>query len=219
MSLCLLSGSSTWSGREQVSACWTPTVHLWTFPWGVGKSLPLVYSAQSVLSKHALDHTSAQNIVSSYITSTFSESIHFLLYNYVMFISFSDIFKSRKLIANFAKMLENIFLPLFEATVNPQKHKELHVFLKYVSSRFIIDVNKFNQQTLIVLNTSWPDVCGHSLLINGLNITVIQWIQILMFTAYNNILENCVLSGSFLLQHEKRDWSAQSPNLNPTQHI
>lgn len=50
-----------------------------------------------------------------------------------MLISFSDIFKSRKLIPNFAKMLENIFLPLFEATVNPQKHKELHVFLKYVS--------------------------------------------------------------------------------------
>lgn len=47
-------------------------------------------------------------------------------------VCFSDIFKSKKLIPNFAKMLENIFLPLFEATVNPQKHKELHVFLKYV---------------------------------------------------------------------------------------
>lgn len=45
---------------------------------------------------------------------------------------FSDIFKLKKLVPNFAKMLENIFLPLFEATVNPQKHKELHVFLKYV---------------------------------------------------------------------------------------
>lgn len=106
----------------------------------MGKSLPLVYSAQSLLSKHALDHTSAQNIVSSYINSTFSESIHFLLYNYIMFVSFSDIFKSRQLIPNFAKMLENIFLPLFEATVNPLQHKELHVFLKYVSSRFIINL-------------------------------------------------------------------------------
>lgn len=45
---------------------------------------------------------------------------------------FSDIFKSKKLVTNFAKMLENIFLPLFEATVDPQDHKELHVFLKYV---------------------------------------------------------------------------------------
>ncbi|XP_067256283.1 AMP deaminase 3 isoform X3 [Chanodichthys erythropterus] len=50
-----------------------------------------------------------------------------------------DIFKSRKLIPNFAKMLENIFLPLFEATVNPQDHKELHVFLKYVTGFDSVD--------------------------------------------------------------------------------
>lgn len=48
-------------------------------------------------------------------------------------LSCSDIFKSKKILPNFAKMLENVFLPLFEATVNPQKHKEIHVFLKYVS--------------------------------------------------------------------------------------
>lgn len=45
----------------------------------------------------------------------------------------SDIFRVKNLIPNFAKMLENIFLPLFEATVDPQQHKELHIFLKYVS--------------------------------------------------------------------------------------
>ncbi|KAK6294596.1 hypothetical protein J4Q44_G00354260 [Coregonus suidteri] len=50
-----------------------------------------------------------------------------------------DIFKSKKLITNFAKMLENIFLPLFEATINPQKHKELHVFLKYVTGFDSVD--------------------------------------------------------------------------------
>lgn len=48
--------------------------------------------------------------------------------------SSSDIFRSKKLVPHFAKMLENIFVPLFEATVNPQKHKTLHVFLKYVST-------------------------------------------------------------------------------------
>lgn len=45
----------------------------------------------------------------------------------------SDIFRSKKLLPNFAKMLENIFLPLFKATINPQDHRELHLFLKYVS--------------------------------------------------------------------------------------
>lgn len=47
--------------------------------------------------------------------------------------SYSDIFKSKKQFTNYAKMLQNIFLPLFEATVNPRKHKATHVFLKYVS--------------------------------------------------------------------------------------
>ncbi|XP_037551577.1 AMP deaminase 3 isoform X2 [Nematolebias whitei] len=50
-----------------------------------------------------------------------------------------DIFKSKKLVPNFAKILENIFLPLFEASVNPQKHKELHIFLKYVSGFDSVD--------------------------------------------------------------------------------
>ncbi|XP_032378551.1 AMP deaminase 3b isoform X2 [Etheostoma spectabile] len=50
-----------------------------------------------------------------------------------------DIFKSKKLFPNYAKMLENVFLPLFEATVNPQKHKILHVFLKYVTGFDSVD--------------------------------------------------------------------------------
>ncbi|KAL7871171.1 hypothetical protein SRHO_G00086680 [Serrasalmus rhombeus] len=50
-----------------------------------------------------------------------------------------DIFRSKKIIPSFAKMMENIFLPLFEATVNPQKHKEIHVFLKYVTGFDSVD--------------------------------------------------------------------------------
>lgn len=51
----------------------------------------------------------------------------------VVFTFPSDIFRSKKLLPSFGKMLENIFLPLFEATINPQDHRELHLFLKYVS--------------------------------------------------------------------------------------
>ncbi|KAM4554352.1 AMP deaminase 3b [Fundulus diaphanus] len=50
-----------------------------------------------------------------------------------------DIFKSKKLVPNFAKMLENVFLPLFEATINPQKHKKTYVFLKYVTGFDSVD--------------------------------------------------------------------------------
>ncbi|KAL6106302.1 ampd3 [Pungitius sinensis] len=50
-----------------------------------------------------------------------------------------DIFKSKKLFPNYAKMLQNIFLPLFEATVNPRKHKATYVFLKYVTGFDSVD--------------------------------------------------------------------------------
>ncbi|KAM9352449.1 AMP deaminase 3b isoform 2-T2 [Symphorus nematophorus] len=50
-----------------------------------------------------------------------------------------DIFKSKKIIPHYAKMLQNIFMPLFEATVNPQKHKAIHVFLKYVTGFDSVD--------------------------------------------------------------------------------
>ncbi|XP_046906818.1 AMP deaminase 3b isoform X1 [Hypomesus transpacificus] len=50
-----------------------------------------------------------------------------------------DIFRSKKIVPNFAKILENIFLPLFEATVNPHKHKQIHIFLKYVTGFDSVD--------------------------------------------------------------------------------
>ncbi|XP_075158248.1 AMP deaminase isoform X2 [Haematobia irritans] len=43
-----------------------------------------------------------------------------------------DIFKSNKLMSSFQEILDNIFLPLFEATSQPSKHPELHRFLRYV---------------------------------------------------------------------------------------
>lgn len=43
-----------------------------------------------------------------------------------------DIFKSNKLMDNFQEILNNIFLPLFEVTNDPNSHPELHRFLQYV---------------------------------------------------------------------------------------
>ncbi|KAJ7401577.1 AMP deaminase [Pitangus sulphuratus] len=50
-----------------------------------------------------------------------------------------DIFRSKNILPSFGKMLENIFLPLFEATINPKDHKELHLFLKYVTGFDSVD--------------------------------------------------------------------------------
>ncbi|XP_046442028.1 AMP deaminase 2-like isoform X9 [Daphnia pulex] len=41
-----------------------------------------------------------------------------------------DIYRSNKLISNFQQLIDNLFLPLFEATNNPEAHPELHCFLK-----------------------------------------------------------------------------------------
>lgn len=43
-------------------------------------------------------------------------------------------YRTKGQLANFQEMLENIFLPLFEATVHPASHPELHLFLEHVSS-------------------------------------------------------------------------------------
>lgn len=46
----------------------------------------------------------------------------------------SDVYRTKKQLANFQEMLENIFLPLYEATVHPAQHPELHLFLEHVST-------------------------------------------------------------------------------------
>ncbi|XP_026162153.1 AMP deaminase 2 isoform X2 [Mastacembelus armatus] len=43
-----------------------------------------------------------------------------------------DVYHTKKQLANFQEMLENIFMPLFEVTVNPGSHPELHLFLEHV---------------------------------------------------------------------------------------
>lgn len=48
---------------------------------------------------------------------------------------FSDVYRTKKQLGNFQEMLENIFMPLFEVTINPRSHPELHLFLDHVSIR------------------------------------------------------------------------------------
>lgn len=43
-----------------------------------------------------------------------------------------DVYKANKIMNCFEELLENVFLPLFEATVQPSSHPQLHMFLKYV---------------------------------------------------------------------------------------
>lgn len=68
-----------------------------------------------------------------------------------------DIFRSKKIVPNFAKMLENIFLPLFQATVNPQKHKETHVFLKHVTGFDSVDDESKHSDHIFTYKSPKPE--------------------------------------------------------------
>ncbi|XP_005357189.1 AMP deaminase 1 isoform X1 [Microtus ochrogaster] len=50
-----------------------------------------------------------------------------------------DVFRSKNFLPHFGKMLENIFLPVFEATINPQAHPDLSVFLKHITGFDSVD--------------------------------------------------------------------------------
>ncbi|KAL7640292.1 UNVERIFIED_CONTAM: hypothetical protein RMT77_009706 [Armadillidium vulgare] len=43
-----------------------------------------------------------------------------------------DIFKNNKIMNNFGELVENVFRPLFEVTIDPKSHPNLHSFLQYV---------------------------------------------------------------------------------------
>lgn len=56
-----------------------------------------------------------------------------LLTAHSLYFHLSDIFRGRNFVPHFGKMLENIFLPVFQATIEPHANPELSIFLKHVS--------------------------------------------------------------------------------------
>lgn len=50
-----------------------------------------------------------------------------------------NVYKDMGIVTSFQNMLDNIFLPLFEVTVNPDSHPQLHVFLKQVVGLDLVD--------------------------------------------------------------------------------
>jgi hypothetical protein len=41
-----------------------------------------------------------------------------------------DIYKAQGLVDNFEQLLDNVFMPLFEVSADPNSHPQLHLFLK-----------------------------------------------------------------------------------------
>ncbi|KAJ0027625.1 hypothetical protein Pint_34874 [Pistacia integerrima] len=50
-----------------------------------------------------------------------------------------NVYKEMGIVTSFQNILDNIFIPLFEATVDPDSHPQLHVFLKQVVGLDLVD--------------------------------------------------------------------------------
>ncbi|XP_026862899.2 AMP deaminase 2 isoform X1 [Electrophorus electricus] len=67
-----------------------------------------------------------------------------------------DVYHTKKQLCNFQEMLENIFMPLFEVTVNPSSHPELHVFLQHVVGFDSVDDESKPEQHIFNLDSPLP---------------------------------------------------------------
>ncbi|XP_053173169.1 AMP deaminase 2 [Scomber japonicus] len=67
-----------------------------------------------------------------------------------------DVYHTKKQLSNFQEMLENIFMPLFEVTVNPSSHRELHLFLQHVVGFDSVDDESKPEQHIFNLDSPLP---------------------------------------------------------------
>lgn len=68
-----------------------------------------------------------------------------------------DVYRTKGQLANFQEMLENIFLPLFEATVYPASHPELHLFLEHVDGFDSVDDESKPENHVFNLESPLPE--------------------------------------------------------------
>ena len=61
-------------------------------------------------------------------------------------------FKKKALIANFSEILYNIFHPIFEASLFPEKHSEIHEFLKKVVGFDLVNDDEKNEKIKSYMN-------------------------------------------------------------------
>ncbi|KAM9350584.1 AMP deaminase 2 isoform 2-T2 [Symphorus nematophorus] len=67
-----------------------------------------------------------------------------------------DVYHTKKQLCNFQEMLENIFMPLFEVTVDPGSHPELHLFLQHVVGFDSVDDESKPEQHIFNLDSPLP---------------------------------------------------------------
>ncbi|XP_047231314.1 AMP deaminase 2 isoform X2 [Girardinichthys multiradiatus] len=67
-----------------------------------------------------------------------------------------DVYHTKRQLSNFQEMLENIFRPLFEVTINPGSHPELHLFLQHIVGFDSVDDESKPEQHIFNLDSPLP---------------------------------------------------------------
>ncbi|XP_043932805.1 AMP deaminase 2 isoform X3 [Protopterus annectens] len=68
-----------------------------------------------------------------------------------------DVYRSKNQLSDFQEMLENIFMPLFEVTVNPRSHPELYLFLQHVIGFDSVDDESKPENHIFNLDSPLPE--------------------------------------------------------------
>ncbi|XP_070551810.1 AMP deaminase 2-like isoform X3 [Ptychodera flava] len=68
-----------------------------------------------------------------------------------------DIYRSKNVVKNFQQILDNIFMPLFEVTQNPEAHPELHCFLQHVTGFDSVDDESKPERYVFTKDSPTPD--------------------------------------------------------------
>lgn len=68
-----------------------------------------------------------------------------------------DIYRTHNSVENFQDIIKNLFLPLFEATINPNSHPDLHRFLQYVTGFDSVDDESKPENAMFDIDIPTPD--------------------------------------------------------------
>uniref|UniRef100_A0A673YLK1 AMP deaminase n=1 Tax=Salmo trutta TaxID=8032 RepID=A0A673YLK1_SALTR len=67
-----------------------------------------------------------------------------------------DVYHTKKQLCNFQELLDNIFMPLFEVTIDPARHRELHLFLQHVVGLDSVDDESKPEQHCFNMESPLP---------------------------------------------------------------
>ncbi|XP_060628557.2 AMP deaminase 1 isoform X2 [Anolis sagrei] len=72
-----------------------------------------------------------------------------------------DVFKKQNFLPHFGQMLENIFVPVFQATINPQDNKDMSVFLRHITGFDSVDDESKHSGHMFCTKSPKPNEWSH----------------------------------------------------------